>query len=70
MKPTVRVLIIVFIVEAAVMTIAGLVISLVYGFYSGFGLILLFIGLLQLFVGIWLFKRQGKAFWADIFTCL
>ena len=59
-KPIVRVLLIVYIVEAAAMAIAGLVISLVYDFYSGVGLTLLFIGLFQLFVGVWLFKRRGK----------
>ncbi len=51
MKPIVRVLLIVYIVEAAAMAIAGLVISLMYDFSFGAPFLLL-LGLFQLFVGV------------------
>ena len=53
-----RIILIVYIVEAAIMAVVGLVISLMYDFSFGFPLLL--VGLFQLFVGIWLLKRQGK----------
>ncbi len=54
-----RIILIVYIVEAVIMAIAGLVIALMYDFSFGSPLLLL-VGLFQLFVGIWLIKRQGK----------
>ena len=54
-----RIILIIYIVEAAAMAIAGLVIALMYDFSFG-SLFILLLGLFQLFVGIWLFKRQGK----------
>ncbi len=63
MKPIVRVLLIIYIVEAGAMLLAGIVmsiISLMQEFYPFVGPFLLIAGLVQTLVGIWLFKRGGK----------
>lgn len=54
-----RIILILYIVAGAAMAIAGLVLALMYNFRFGSPFLLL-LGLFQLFVGIWLLKRQGK----------
>ena len=63
MKPIIKVLLIVFIAEGGVMLLAGIVmlgISLAYDVVPAIGVLLSLAGLVQLLVGIWLFKRGGK----------
>ncbi len=58
-----RILLIIYLAEGGVMALAGivlLIISSVYGLYPAVGGGLLFLGLAQFFVGVWLFKRRGK----------
>ena len=54
-----RIILIVYIVEASIMAIVGLVLLLMYDFYFQ-AIFLIFLGLSQVFIGIWLLKRKGK----------
>ena len=58
LREHIRIILIIYIVEAAIVAVVGLVISLMYDF--SFGAPFLLVGLFLLFVGIWLLKRQGK----------
>lgn len=63
MKPRVRVLLIVYIVVGGAMALSGVVmvvIQLIQDLTPIVGPSLLIAGLVQFFVGVWLFKRQGK----------
>ena len=58
-----RVLLIIYIVEAGAMLLAGIVMSIIsfmHGLYPVVGPFLFIAGLVQLLVGVWLFKRGGK----------
>ena len=68
MKRYLKVLLIVYIIEAAAMVVAGTVmwvISSRLGLYPPIGLFLLLVGLAQLSIGIWLYKRRGKGIWGS-----
>ena len=63
MKPIVRVLLIIYIVEAGAMVLAGIVMSIIsfmQGLYPIVGSFLFIAGLVQILVGVWLFKKGGK----------
>lgn len=63
MKPIVRVLLIIYIVEAGAIVLAGIVmsvISIMEDIIPMVGPFLFLAGLAQLMVGIWLRKRKGK----------
>jgi len=65
MKPIVRVLLIIYIVEAGAMLLAGIVMSVISfmnDIYTAVGsyIFLAGLGLIQLLVGVWLLRRRGK----------
>ena len=63
MKPYVRIILIVYIAVAALMVVSGIVtwvISSRLGLDLPVGVLLLLAGLVQLSVGVWLFKRGGR----------